>query len=107
MSQLKEPIDWIRAVFFGAISGGLFWAIMVAMLSVVSDGHIYTRTLYIFFSSISIFILIIAIILYLRATTSIWRSTAIGIIFGATDRVVGYIVCYRGRGAALTREALT
>lgn len=80
MSQLKEPIDWIRAVFFGAISGGFFWAIMVAMLSVVADGHIYTHTLYIFFSSVSVFILIIAIILYLHATTSIWRSTAIGII---------------------------
>lgn len=104
---MREPVDWIGAVFTGAISGGFFWAIMVAMLSVVADGHIYTHTLYIFFSSVSIFILIIAIILYLRATTSIWRSTAISIILALLTGWSVILFATVGRGAALTGEALT
>jgi hypothetical protein len=80
VSQLKEPIDWIRAVFFGAISGGFLWAIMVRMLSIVTHEHMHTHALYLFCSSVSLAILAIGIILYLRAKTSLWRSTAIGII---------------------------
>jgi fructose-specific phosphotransferase system IIC component len=77
---MKQPIDWIRAVFFGAISGGFLWAIMVRMLSIITHEHMRTHALYTFFASISLCILAIGIILYLRAKTSFWRSTAVGII---------------------------
>jgi hypothetical protein len=77
---MKQPIDWIRAVFFGAISGGFLWAIMVKVLSVATHEHTSTHDLYTFFSSASLCVLAIGVVLYLLAKTSFWRSTAMGII---------------------------
>jgi hypothetical protein len=77
---VKQPIDWIRAVFFGAISGGFLWAIMVKALSVITHEHVPTHDLYTFFSSVSLCVLVIGVVLYLWTKTSLWRSTAVGII---------------------------
>jgi hypothetical protein len=77
---MKQPVDWIRAVFTGAISGGMLWATMVKALSVIGHEHPATRDLYIFFSSVSLCVLTIGIALYLRTKTTRWRSTAVGII---------------------------
>lgn len=77
---MKEPIDWIRAVFFGGISGGLLWAVMLAVLFPATRGHTAMGDLYTILTAISVGILVIGILVYRRATTSVWRSTAIGII---------------------------
>jgi hypothetical protein len=77
---MKQPVDWIRAVFTGAISGGFLWAIMVKVLSVITHEHTATHDLYTFFSSVSLCVLAIGIVLYLLAKTSLWRGTAVGII---------------------------
>lgn len=41
---MKQPVDWIRAVFTGAFSGGFLWAIMLKALSVLTHGNISTRS---------------------------------------------------------------
>ncbi|GLE52416.1 hypothetical protein [Mycobacterium montefiorense] len=77
---MKGQIDWIRTVFFGAISGGFLWAIMLAVPLSVIHGVTTTRDFYTFVSATSIGIVIVGFTLYSRATTSLWRSTAVGII---------------------------
>lgn len=77
---MKEPVDWIRAVFSGAIFGGFLWAIMVKVLSVLTHGEISTRYLYAFLSSASLGVLMVGIVFYFCARSSFWRSTAIGVI---------------------------
>jgi hypothetical protein len=77
---MKQPVDWIRAAFTGAFVGGFLWSIMVKMLSVLTHGAISTRFLYTFLPSVSLCVLAIGVVLYLWAKTSLWRSTAVGII---------------------------
>ncbi|CDO89180.1 hypothetical protein AWC29_11915 [Mycobacterium triplex] len=77
---MKEPIDWIRAVFLGAISGGFLWAVMLSVLFLVTHGDTTTRDLYTFLLAVSTGVLGVGITMYLRVRTSRWRSTAMGII---------------------------
>lgn len=77
---MKQQVDWIRAVFTGAIFGGFLWATMSKAQSVMTHEHLPAHNLYIFFSSVSLCVLAIGVVLYLSAKTSLWRSTAVGII---------------------------
>jgi hypothetical protein len=77
---MKEPVDWIRAVFSGAIMGGLLWAIMVKALSVLTHGHMSIRDFYTFLPLVSLVVLLTGLILYIYSKNSFWRSTAIGVI---------------------------
>jgi hypothetical protein len=78
---VKEPIDWIRATFSGAIFGGVLWAIMTKTMFTVTYPHgPSTGFLYVFLSSVAIAVLAIGVILYFRSRSSFWRSTAIAII---------------------------
>lgn len=77
---MKESIDWIRAVFTGAIFGGILWAVMAKVISVVTHEHFPARYSYTFISWVSLCILVVGLGLYFCSRTSFWRSTAIGII---------------------------
>ncbi|ORV55907.1 hypothetical protein AWC05_12095 [Mycobacterium florentinum] len=77
---MREPIDWIRAVFLGAISGGFLWAIMLTVPFSAIHGDKAMRDFYTFVSAVSIGVITVGIILYSRARTALWRSTAVGII---------------------------
>ncbi|OBA64086.1 hypothetical protein A5647_03220 [Mycobacterium sp. 1100029.7] len=77
---MKEPIDWIRAVFLGAISGGFLWAIMLTVTFVAIHGDNLTGDFYAPISAVSIGIIIVGITFYSRARSSRWRSTGVGII---------------------------
>lgn len=67
-------------MFFGAISGGLLWAIMVKVLSAITHGHTSTHHLYTFLLAVSLCVLAIGVIVYLWAASTFWRSKAVGII---------------------------
>jgi uncharacterized membrane protein len=77
---MKEPIDWIRAVFLGAISGGFLWAIMLTVPFSAVHGDKAMRDFYTIVSAVSIGFIIAGMILYSRARSVLWRSTAVGII---------------------------
>ncbi|SOX54523.1 hypothetical protein MAAFP003_3199 [Mycobacterium ahvazicum] len=77
---MKEPIDWIRTVFLGAIFGGFLWAIILTVPYSAIYGHTTSLDFYSFVSTVSIGILVAGFTLYFRARTSRWRSTAVGII---------------------------
>ncbi|OMC48279.1 hypothetical protein [Mycobacterium sp. IS-1264] len=77
---MKEPVDWIRAVFSGAVIGGVLWAIMVKMLAVLTHGHMSTRDVYTFLPLVSLGVLAAGVVLYIYSKNAFWRSTAIGVI---------------------------
>jgi uncharacterized membrane protein len=77
---MKEPIDWIRAVFLGAISGGFLWSIMLTVPISAIHGDKAMRDFYTIVSTVSIGVIIAGIILYSKARTTLWRSTAVSII---------------------------
>jgi hypothetical protein len=77
---MKEPIDWIRAVFLGAISGGFLWAILTTVTFLVIHGDKLMRDFYTLISALSIGILIVGITLYSRARSTRWRSNGVGIM---------------------------
>ncbi|MCV7030857.1 hypothetical protein [Mycobacterium sherrisii] len=77
---MKEPINWVRAVFFGGIAGGFFWAVMLALLVPLSHRHTSIGYFYTMVTAVSIGVLAVGVVLYSRARTSVWRSRAIGII---------------------------
>src|SRR5947209_20591756 len=79
--MVKEPIDWIRATFSGAIFGGFLWGIMVKAMFIVKHPHGPPTTyLYAFLSSVSIVVFTIGVVLYFSAKRSLWRSMAVAII---------------------------
>ncbi|MEB3981670.1 hypothetical protein OQ968_10375 [Mycobacterium sp. 663a-19] len=77
---MKEPVDWVRAVFSGAIIGGVLWAIMVKMLSVITHEHMPMRDVYTFLPVVSSIVLIAGIVVCIFSRHSFWRSIAVGII---------------------------
>jgi hypothetical protein len=77
---MKEPIDWIRAVFLGAISGGFLWSMMLTVPFSAIHGDKVMRDFYIIVSAVSIGLIVGGMILYSRTRTTLWRSTAVGII---------------------------
>ncbi|SOJ55785.1 hypothetical protein MSIMFB_03264 [Mycobacterium simulans] len=77
---MKEPVDWIRATFTGAIAGGFLWAIMAKAMSVIAHEHISTRFFYTFVSETSLAIVTVGVILFLCTRTSFWRTLALGVI---------------------------
>ncbi len=77
---MKESIDWIRAAFTGAISGGILWAVMAKVISVITHEHFPAPYSFTFISWVSLCVLIVGLVLYFCSRTSLWRSTAIGII---------------------------
>ncbi|WP_204903380.1 hypothetical protein [Mycobacterium riyadhense] len=77
---MKEPVDWVRATFTGAIAGGFLWAIIAKAMSVIEHGHISTRFFYTFVSQTSLAIVAVGVILFFGTRTSFWRTLALGVI---------------------------
>lgn len=77
---MKEPIDWVRAVYTGAILGGFLWAIMVTFLSARAHGHSPEGYMYKFVSSVSGAVFILGGVWFLWTRRTFWRSTTLGVI---------------------------
>ncbi|KZS69260.1 MAG: hypothetical protein K2X56_04630 [Mycobacterium pseudokansasii] len=77
---MKEPIDWIRATFTGAIAGGFLWAIMLKAISIATHEHFAAGDFYRFVSWVSLILIVTGVALYFGAKGAAWRGTAIGII---------------------------
>lgn len=77
---MKEPIDWIRTVFTGAIMGGFLWGFVPRVLFALSHGHLATKAGYMYFAIVSDFVLTAGAITFFCSSRSFWRSTALGMV---------------------------
>jgi hypothetical protein len=77
---MKEPVDWIRAVFTGSVTGGLLWAMMAKASLILLREGISPYNVYLLICWPSASVLIVGGVLYSCSKGSFSRSTAIGVI---------------------------
>lgn len=85
----REPLDWVRVSFVGAILGGALWAVLTVVLSLLGHGHSTKELTFGFLFGVSAVVLGIGWVICRRGRSSSRRALGAGLMLGV---LVGWLV---------------